>query len=206
MQQKTTDKVWIDESNQKIPFIRVTKLERLKEKSATKLFNEAKKVSDSLAELKKLVSDVCSAILEEHYAELGITPEKRGIGNYTWYNFDGSIKIIVKVNIQIGFDDMIIETAKVKFDEFLSNNIESKVDFAKELVMNAFETSKGGFDVKKVMSLLRYKSRVSDPTFQEAMTLLENSIRRKNGKTYFQIFEKDESGEYKIVPLDFASL
>jgi hypothetical protein len=139
-------------------------------------------------------------------AEAGIKEEQRGKGNFMWYNFDRSIRIEVKIAERIEFDDLTIKAAKAKFDEFLDANIEGKVDFAKELVLDAFTTRNGKLDVKRVLSLLKYKSKVKDAIFQEAMTHLEASIRRPDSKTYFRISVKDDNGEYQYINLDFAAI
>lgn len=204
--QTTSDKHWKDENGMMIPIARITKIEQLKERQAHKLLKEARKASDQLIALKELVRTVCTEIYERHMTESGISEERRGKGNFMWYNFDRSIRIEVKIQERIEFDDLTIKAAKAKFDEFLDQNIEGKVDFAKELVMNAFETSNGKLDVKRVLSLLKYKSKVKDSVFQEAMDQLEAAIRRPDSKTYFRISVKDENGEYQYVTLDFAAI
>lgn len=205
-QQTTSDKHWKDENGMMIPIARVTKLEQLKERNAHKLLKEATKASQQLIALKELVRKVCTDIYERHMDESGIADDKRGKGNFMWYNFDRSVKIEVKISERIEFDDLTIKAAKAKFDEFLDANIEGKTDFAKELVLDAFETRNGSLDVKRVLGLLRYKSKVKDSIFQEAMMHLEASIRRPDSKTYFRIAVKDENGEYQHVLLDFASI
>lgn len=205
-QQTTGDKHWKDENGMMIPLARVTKLEQYKERQAHKLLKEATKASEALHALKELVRNVCSEVYERHMSESGIADDKRGKGNFMWYNFDRSIRIEVKIAERIEFDDLTIKAAKAKFDEFLDQNIEGKTDFAKELVLDAFETRNGSLDVKRVLSLLKYKSKVKDAIFQEAMLHLEASIRRPDSKTYFRIAVKDDNGEYQYVSLDFAAI
>ena len=83
---------------------------------------------------------------------------------------------------------------------------ETKEDFIKQMITDAFSTTKGKLDAKKVMSLLRYKSKVKTPLFLEAMDHLENSIRRPDSKQYFRVFGKLEDGSYQLIDLNFSSI
>jgi hypothetical protein len=206
MEQTTKMQHWTDETGQIIPIGRITDLERFKERNAIKLVKESTKVSNAIAELKELVKNVCNDVYERHMKQSNVQPDKQGKGNYTWWNFDRTIKITVKINEQIAFDDLTIAAAKIKFDEFLENTIVAKDDFVKEMVSSAFEARGGKLDVKQVLSLIKYKSKVKNELFQEAIKLLEESIRRPKSKTYFQIWTKDDAGEYQLINLDFASL
>jgi hypothetical protein len=129
-----------------------------------------------------------------------------GKGNYTWFNFDRSVKIEVSVNERIEFDDLTIKACKEKLDEFLSENVTSKHEMIKQIVTDAFSTTRGKLDAKKVMSLLRYKDKVKDALFLESMELLEKSIRRPDSKTYYRISERMEDGGYRVIDLNFSSI
>ena len=56
------------------------------------------------------------------------------------------------------------------------------------------------------MSLLKYRSKITAPLFQEALTLLEGSIRTPDSKTYFRIWERKEDGGYVLIDLNFSSI
>ena len=130
----------------------------------------------------------------------------KGKGGFTWKNFDGSIKIESSVSESIKFDDLGIIACKEKLELFLNNNLESKDAFIKQMVLDAFETSRGKLDAKKVLSLLTYRSKIKAPLFQEALNLLEKAIRRPDSKMYFRVFVKDEAGEYKNIDLNISSI
>lgn len=203
-QQKSSNKMWKDETGLNIPTSRLTKAEKLKEKYSATLYNKAKNVSAKLSEFKTQIAEMCQEVFDAHMDEANV--KTTGKGNFIWYNFDHSIKIEVSVSERIGFDDLEIAACKSKLDEFLDLNVQTKDDFIKALVLDAFETSKGKLDAKKVMSLLRHKSKITSPLFQEAMVLLEKSIRRPESKTYFRIWGKDAEGKYQNIDLNFSSL
>lgn len=202
--QKTTDQFWIDETGNKIQFSRTTKSERLQEHQAFKICKEAQRLNADLTQFKERIKTICQKVYDTFMEDKNVT--KTGKGNFTWYNFDRSIKIAVNINERIEFDELGIAACKNQLDEFLSGSVESKDEAIKALVMDAFNNTKGRLDAKKVMNLLRYKSKISHKLFQDAMTSLENSIRRPDSKTYFQVWVKNEEGEYQAIDLNFSSI
>ena len=202
--QKSTDQYWTDEKGVKSPYSRTTKAERLMENQSFKLAKEALKLNKELSVFKNYVRDVCQNVYDTFMAEKNNdTPTK---GNFTWYNFDRSIKIEVSINERIEFDDLTITACKDKLNEFLNENVESKDIVIKEMVLDAFETSRGKLDAKKVMSLLRYRNKIKAPVFQEALNLLEESIRRPESKTYFRVSTRTAEGKYEVIDLNFSSI
>lgn len=204
MYQTSKNKMWVDESGMEIPFSRTTKSERLRERSAHSLLSDAQKLNSQLAAFKEKVIRVCDEVYQVFMEEKN--NEKARKGNFTWYNFDRSIKVEVAIQDRIEFDDLTISASKDKFDQYLHENVTSKDDFVKEIVVNAFSTSRGKLDTRKVLDLIKYKSRSKDPVFQEAIKLLEESIRRPDSKTYFRIWERDTQGQYHAIDLNFSSL
>lgn len=204
--QKSSDKLWQDESGTTMPYSRITKVERKKETESAKLLKKALKINTDLEDFKQLVNTVCTDIYERYMESVNLDPTKPPKGNFTWFNFDRSIKIEVSISEQITFDDLGITACKEKLELFLNNNLESKDAFIKQMVLDAFETSRGKLDAKKVTSLLRYRSKIKAVLFQEALNLLEESIRRPKSKTYFKVSAKDQAGEYQNINLNFSSI
>ena len=204
MTHTTKDSMWKDETGMQIPISRITKLERTMESKSSTILKKATSLNKQLSEFKLELKKNCTEIYAAAMSENGAKTDAKG--NYTWFNFDRSIKIEVSISDKIEFDDLTIKASKEKFDEFLDENIQGKVDFAKEIVTDAFTTSRGKLDTKRVMSLLKYRTKVKDAKFQEALTLLEQSIRRPDSKTYFRIWQKDGNGKYQNIDLNFSSI
>ncbi len=152
-------------------------------------------------------SDI-KAICEKVYTDFmeSKSVNKQAKGNFTWFNFDRSIKIEVSINDRIEFDDLTMKACKEKFDEFLGLNLDEKQAFVKELINEAFSTSRGKLDAKKVMSLMKYRTKIKDTLFQDALDLLEQSIRRPDSRTYFRVWKKADDGQYKNIDLNFSSI
>lgn len=204
MNQKSGNEFWIDEQGVRIPYGRVTKLERMMEAKSAQIVKKSKAMGESLVKLKEEFKSISTEVYEAYMADKEVKPSYKG--NFTWYNFDRSIKIENAVSEAIKFDDMGIQAAKEKLDLFLQKNIDAKLDFLKELIMDAFSTASGKLDTGKVLSLLKYKTKIKDSLYLDAMSLVEQAIRRPSSKVYHRVAEKDANGEYKYVELNFSSI
>lgn len=201
---KSKEAFWMDESGNSIPYARTTKSERLMERQSAKILKGALKINSDLIAFKNHVSDICTEVYEVFMAEKENTAP--GKGNFTWYNFDRTIKVEISINEHIEFDDLTITACKDKLDNFLTSHVESSTDYLKDLIMEAFHTSRGKLDSKKVLGLLKYRSKIKHADFQKALDLLEESIRRPKSKTYFRIWAKDGDGEFQAINLNFSSI
>lgn len=203
--QKSSDKVWTDESGTEIPYNRTTKVERLHERSSSKIAKAAIDVNRKLVEFNDMITELSQEAFDEYMNSKGI--DKITKGNYTWFNFDRSIKIEISVSEPIVFDSLTITAAKQKLDEFLDANIESKNTFIKQMIIDAFETQRSGsLDTKQVLKLTSYEDKVNSARFSEAIKLIREAIRRPKSKAYRRVWIKDESGKYQNIELNLSSL
>ncbi len=205
--QKQSDGMWTDESGTEIPVNRLTKAEKIMEKNAYKLLREAQSISEKLKSYKEQIADLSAEAFDAFMSEKATAKERERKGNFTWYNFNRSIKIEVAVSERIEFDDLTIKAAKEKFDEFLNREVTTKNEFAKQMVLDAFETQRNNkLDTKRVLGLMRYESKIKDPLFSEAVELIQQSIRRPDSKTYFRIWLKCDDGQYQNIDLNLSSI
>lgn len=204
IKQQKPAKMWQDEQGAEIPYARITPIERLKEKYAFQLAKKASGINSDLINFKDSVKLMCEEIFNTVMTEKERTKVTKG--NFTWYSFDGGIKIEVSINELIEFDSLLIEKAKQLLLELVSEGIDDKKAFLKELVLSAFQTSKGKLDTKKVFGLKKHTARISDKRYHEAMDLIDLAIRRPSSKTYFRIWIKDENGKYQNIDLNFSSI
>ena len=203
--QKQNAPAWIDEAGIQLPAKRLLKSEKFAERKAEKLFKSATKVRQLLESLKAEMTEECKAVMEQVYDDNGQDPDKSK-GNFTWYNFDHSMKIEVNIQDRTEFDETLIQLAKNKLDEFLDNSVTTDDEFIKQFVVDAFSKQRGGLDAKKVLSLLRYRSKVSNPLFQEAIALVEKSIRHPDSKRYFRLWVRNIEGQYEAINLNFSNI
>jgi len=203
-----TQKIWQDESGVVIPANRITPSEKLRERTCEKLLKEALKVNSKLEELKILFSELSDEVYNAVMEENGVNTDERK-GYFTYYNFDRSIKVQVDISERIEFDDALIAVAKGHLDEFITNATGTAIDgMIREMINDAFSTSRGKLDTKKVLNLTRYRSRVDSakyPNFHLALDAIEKAIRKPSSKRYFRIFTKDGDKEYEAINLNFSA-
>lgn len=202
--QKPTDPMWVDETGREIPYSRTTKAERLQEKATAKIVKSALTINGDLNVFKSEVKKMCDEVFGTFMKDKEI--DYAGKGNFTFHNFDRSIKIERNINERIEFDEMGITACKSKLMEFLDMNVSSNDDAIKAMIMDAFSNTKGKLDVKKVMSLLRYEAKIKAGLYQEAMKLLKASIRVVDSKTYYKIYTRNADGEYDSIELNFSNI
>lgn len=199
------DLKWIDESGTVIPFNRITPTEKLFERSTAKILKGALVINKQLSDLKKTIQELSAEAFEAFMKSKEITKESKG--NFTWYNFNRSIKVEVSNSEPIKFDDLTILAAKDYLDQFLNENIESKNEFVKDMIKDAFSTQRNGqLDVKQVLKITKYKVRVGNELFTKACDCIIEAIRRPSSKTYFRIWLKDKNGKYQNIDLNISSL
>lgn len=203
--QSRKDAAWVDENGVSVPVNRLKKSELKRESWLHDIAKEAAAINQKLADLKEWIRGAVTEITELVITEIdGVhKPTKGGI---TLYNFNGSIKLEVQVNDRIEFESILLGQCKAKLDELFTKGISADEDFIKEIVMDAFETSRGKADTKKILGLKKYASRVKNKLYHEAMALLDKSIRRPDSKTYYRVWVKDGNGQYQNIDLNFSSL
>jgi hypothetical protein len=197
---------WVNETGMEIPFNYITPSDRVKERVTASLLRRSKSIHDRLAEFKADAERLCNQVLAKRLEELNAKGKTIGKGNFIFYNYDRSIKVEIAISERIDFDDITIQACKAKLDEFLNENLDAKTEFLKELVTDAFSTSRGKLDSRKVLSLMKWRTKIKDDKFHQALDLLTESIRRPGSKTYFRVSERDKNGEYKGIDLNFTSI
>lgn len=201
------NQLWYEESGLAVPKSRVTKAEKDKEAAAKKIVDKANSANKLLTEIKEMIIAATDVILEQARKENKVKLE--GKGNYTWFSFDRSIKIETQVNETLRFDDILIASAKERLLELIRGSLQG-LDFIITIVEEAFQTSKGQLDPKKILGLRRHSSRIPEGDFktewEEVMKLIDDSITRTFTKKYQRVFVKDNAGEYKAIELNFSSI
>lgn len=198
---------WQDEASSSIPYNRTTTSERIKEKGAAAIHKEAAIINQKLIALKAKWEDITTKVFEAMSIEHKVKIDSKG--NFTWYNFNKSIKIEANVNEAIKFDEALIEAAKGVLLTLINDNIKGD-DFIISIVNDAFQTSSGSLDTKRILGLKKHTTRIHNiamrEQWQKGMDLIEQSISRPSSKKYMRVYEKDDQGEYQNIQLNFASL
>jgi len=206
---KQNTKTWTDEQGNQVPTRYLTKYDKVRHKRAQQLAKEAKSLQQRMVKFKDWFDQLAEEVYKTFLENYGLDRNDRK-GNFTFMSFDGQIKVEVDVNQLIRFDDNLIQAAHAKLKEFLNNALGDQEEFMSELINNAFETSSGQLDAKRVLHLTKYRQKIKGKEnhrlYNEAMDLLEQSITRPDSKRYMRIYEKDKDGKYQPIVLNFSAL
>lgn len=193
--------IWKNHLDQEVPVAYITTIDKKKDRTSRSLITKANRLNKQLSAFKNELLEKCDALYEEMKADANITTGKKG--NYTITSFDKSVKLEINVSERVEFDDRI-NFAQDKINEFMTIKTKDTDADLTELVTHAFQSSNGKLDSKRILSLFSLK--IKHPLWKEAMDLIKQSIQRNNSKRYVRIWEKNTSGEYKAIDLNFSSL
>lgn len=193
-------KKWIDHKGQEVPSNHVRPLDKKKDAFALKIAKRAKKISEQIEQFKKELFEGGDDLWNQMQESENVRTGEKG---YSIASFDKSIKIEVSQHERIEFDDNI-KLAKAKIFEYFDEKLSKNETELRSIIHNAFETSRGKLDVKRVMSL--FKLNINHHKWIEGMELLKKSIDRNSSTRYVQILEKDAEGKYRAIPLSLSQI
>ncbi|MBK6888590.1 MAG: DUF3164 family protein [Sphingobacteriales bacterium] len=204
-----TKKLWVNERGHTIPDNKITRAEKVAERNVSKAIEKAEKLQQQMVQFKRWLEQACTDVynawLEQHKIKKG-QDFKQPKGNYTLYNYNRAFKIQFSLNDLAVFDSIALETAKAMLMEMLDENIKSDAEFIIDIVKDAFSTSKGNLDVKKIQSLYRYENKVKDPRYKTAMQILREGTSYPQSTEYFRLFKRNDKGKYEPIVLQFSAL
>lgn len=200
----TSAKSWRDKLGNQVPFDRIRKSERLSERRANTLAREAmmiaKKLESFHAKFGKYTKEVHHAKCYEKHSDPTL-----GKGNRTWYNFDKSFKFEINVYDVLTFDEALLEEARIRLAKFLQHQLESANQLTVALIKDAFMMRSGKLDVRKVLSLTKYKDKINDPLYSEAMDLLEEATEVTGQRAYYRLWKRNPMGHYEPIKLNLSA-
>ena len=125
-------------------------------------------------------------------------------GNVTLTSFDGQFKVERAIGEHRIFDERI-QAAKAQIDACIARWAEGSSVEIRALVDHAFRVNKQGrIDVNQVLSLRQLK--IDDQEWREAMDAIADAITTIAKTEYIRLYERQSSGKYVAVSLDWAKL
>ena len=125
-------------------------------------------------------------------------------GNVTLTSFDGQFKIERAIGEHRIFDERI-QAAKAQIDACIKRWKEGSSAEIVALVDYAFRVNKQGrIDVNQVLSLRQLK--INDSEWQEAMDAISDAITTVAKTEYIRLYERQATGKYVAISLDWAKL
>ncbi len=125
-------------------------------------------------------------------------------GNITLPSFDGSMKVERAIGEYRIFDERI-QAAKAQIDACIERWSEGANEKIVAMVNHAFRVNKRGhIDVNQVLSLRQLD--IKDVEWQEAMEAIADAITTVSKKEYIRLYQRERSGKYVAINLDWAKL
>lgn len=184
--------------------VRVT--DKIKDELVDKLLVKAKEKQDMLASFKCEASEDIESyfdLLLQNYGVDGRSRSKKG--NITLENFSGTAKVQLAMAETLSFDEKL-SVAKIKIDEYLEDVTKDAIPDIQTLIKKAFEVDKkGNIDAKRIFALKSYE--ISDPRWQEAMEIIDESKKVAHVKPYIRFYKRDSiEDSWENVKLDIAGV
>ena len=161
-------------------------------------------------ELQKQLSAFKAEVMDDIEAFIALSAEKYGAsvggkkGNVTLASFDGRYQIKRQISEFLTFDERL-QAAKALIDECLKTWTQGSPTELQALVNDAFQVDKEGrINTGRILGLRRLD--IDDDRWARAMQAISDSVQVRDVKAYFRIYERDEHGHMRAIPLDVAAL
>lgn len=203
-----TGDTWIDPMGQSVPKSYISPKDKYAERKAVAFANKAENLSKQLKALKDAMREATHEIWQQTMKARGVEvdPENAKEVGFTWYNVDHTIKVEGSIQHKATYNEAEVQAAKIHFDDFIDDNLSTKDTFVRKLIQDAFATKRKQYDLKKLMSLLRYKDQVKDERFKQAIECLEQAIVPDTSTAYYRLYLRNDDNSYSLVNLNFSAL
>ena len=166
-------------------------------------------VKEKMEKIKALQAEmraVKASLLSDVDAFVQLSGERYGVklggvkGNVQLLSFDGKYKLCRDYGQLLAFDEGL-QAAKELIDGWCAD---SRPEL-RAVVEQAFKVDKKGrINTGAVLSLRRIE--IDDPDWKEAMRAITESLQVLDSRVYVRAYERDASGAYQPISLDFASV
>jgi len=192
-----------DCQGRRVPEELVKDIDKLRDQMVRRIADEAVKMKEVLNQFKERIRDEIYSFVEKSAGEYGVKWGGKK-GNITLNTYDGKYRLLVQMNDNITFDERL-QVARELIGKCLNKWSDGARQEIKLLVNDAFQVDKAGkISTARVLGLRRLD--IQDKDWQKAMTAITESIQITGTKQYLRVYERDDNGEYQMIPLDVAAL
>ena len=191
---------WIDGSGAKVPVQYVPADEKKRDKVVNRIFRKVDSFQERMKKMKLEIEAEMKKYLSQIAGEYGENWE----GNCSIYDFGKEKQIEIKVAKKFVFNEKL-QIAKQKIDSCIKEWSEGSSQKMLALINKAFRVDKKGqVDTKMILGLRELN--IKDKMWKEAMELINEAITVDSSKIYYNFRHKDESGQWKIISLNFSAI
>ena len=179
-------------------------VDKLRDELVTRLVEQARIQSASLAKFKATAFGEIDAFAELSASEYGAKLGGKK-GNLSLLSFDGRYKILRAIQENIAFDERL-QTARALIDECLQEwTADARPELA-TLVNDAFRVdTKGEIRTARVLALRRMD--ISDERWLQAMEAIGDACQVVGSKSYIRVYERvGNTDQYVPISLDIAGV
>ena len=203
MAKKDKNGHWIDPQGAAIPPKYISGMDKKRDRAVERIVAQAEKVSAQLAKLKAMAFDGVEKYMVELESSYGVNARTKE-GNKCLADFSNCIKVDIKVNKLIEFDERLL-LAKTIIDGCIQRWCEGSDDKIKLLVDQAFQVDKqGALDKSRILSLRKLK--ITDADWKKAMEIISDSIKVYDRRAYVRFLVKDAAGNWTTLPMSLSDV
>lgn len=197
---KTT--FWLDGAGVKVPRNRVRPTEKKRDEMVEKLFKKALKLQ---AQMRKFKTDA-GADIHAYLDEMAGTYGEKWKGNTVLTDFSQEKGVEIRIQESITFDEKL-QVAKAKIDSCIARWSAGSNNNIKALINKAFRVNDANkVDTRGILSLRKLDIHDETGDWNEAMQLISEAITVQYSKEYFVFRQRDESGKWQTLTLQFSAL
>ena len=197
------EKFMTDSQGRQVPLDIVKDIDKLRDQTVRRIADEAVKMKSVLVDFKSRIRDDILSFVEQSAGQYGVKWGGKK-GNISLLTYDGQFKLVIAMNDNITFDERL-QVARELIGKCLDKWSKGARAEIRLLVNDAFQVDKTGkISTARVLGLRRLD--IKDADWQKAMTAITESLQITGTKQYLRVYERDDNGEYQMIPLDVAAL
>jgi len=191
-----------DAQGRHVPIERIRQIDLERDALVKEIVVKAKELEGIIASFKQhTLADISAFVelsAEKYQAKLG-----GKVGNVTLTSYDGRYKIVRAIDERQAFDERL-QAAKALIDECITEWVADSRSELRSLINDVFQVDKQGrLNTNRILSLRRLD--ITDERWLNAMAAIGESLQVVDSKAYLRIYERQEDGSYKPLPLDLAA-
>lgn len=192
---------WLDAQGQAVPMRYIDQSVRERDHLVRQIFRKGLRLQRRVIQTK---CDVVS-LIDDYLDNLAKKHDARWKGNAELLAFDGRLKVEIKMNETLEFDERL-QLAKQKIDSCLRRWTGDARSEIRAIIGRAFQVDqKGKINVRSILTLRQF--RFKDPQWQEAMRLISDSLRIRSTRRYVNLYRRDvNTGRFVLVPLNWSAI
>jgi len=196
-------KYMTDTMGRQVPEEMVKDIDKLRDTVVRQIADEALQMKGVLNQFKEKTRSHIISFVEKSHGDYGVKWGGKK-ENITLLTYDGKYKLMVAMNDNITFDERL-QVARELISKCINKWSDGARNEIRVLVNDAFQVDKTGkISTARVLGLRRLN--IQDTDWKKAMTAITESIQVTGTKQYLRVYERDDNGEYQMIPLDVAAL